>query len=77
MDQSITGSRGSRVADSGIRTSDSTGKKRRTDEGNLNISTTLHTSESMKDDDDSLSLTFVLKDQDGAERKRKDMGAAG
>ena len=44
-----------------------------TDEGNLNISTTLHTSESMKDDDDSLSLTFVLKDQDGAEAAKKDI----
>ena len=31
-----------------------------TDEGNLNISTTLHTSECMKDDD-SLSLTFYVK----------------
>ena len=34
-----------------------------TDEGNLNISTTLHTSECMKNDD-SLSLNFVLKDND-------------
>jgi len=44
-----------------------------TDEGNLNISTTLHTSECMKDDDASLSLTFVLKDQDGEENAKKDI----
>ena len=43
-----------------------------TDEGNLNISTTLHTSECMKDDD-SLSLTFMLKDQDGEEAAKKDI----
>ena len=43
-----------------------------TDEGNLNISTTLHTSECMKNDD-SLSLNFVLKDNDGAEIAKKNI----
>ena len=43
-----------------------------TDEGILNISTTLHTSECMTTDD-SLSLNFVLKDNDGAEIAKKNI----